>query len=159
MTISFKTQSNSPIFALWERFEPEVPISWQLFLSHNVCLCDIYQQLWRQAVFFLTGRSNHKKTVKCAIFQVFEFGSCKLFIKSYVLCFFLHFLTLEIPREVNLTPLGFFIFFQNPQKVFGKKLSIPRGFNLWSFDGQMNVRGRPYPKLWGKHKKPYPRFS
>ena len=23
----------------------------------------------------------------------------------------------------------------------------------------MNVGGRPYPKLWGKYKKPYPRFS
>ena len=26
------------------------------------------------------------------------------------------------------------------------------------FDGRIIVGGRPYPKLWGKYKKPYPRF-
>ena len=62
-------------------------------------------------------------------------------------------------KGVNLTPFGFFKFFPKPLEFFGKKLGNPRGFNLWSFDGRMNVGGRPYPKLWGKYKKPYPRFS
>ena len=39
-------------------------------------------------------------------------------------------LTLEIPKGVNLTPLGFFKFSPKPPEFFGKKLDNPRGFNL-----------------------------
>ena len=56
-------------------------------------------------------------------------------------------------------PLGFFIFSPKPPGIFRKKIGNPRGFNVWSFDGQINVGDRSYPKLWGKYKKTYLRFS
>ena len=70
---------------------------------------------------------------------------------------FFHFLTWE-PVEKNLTPLVFSNFLRNPQKIFIRKYGIHEGFNLWCFDGRIIVGGRPYPKLWGKYKRPYPRF-
>ena len=58
-------------------------------------------------------------------------------------------------KGVNLTPSVFSIVFRNPRK----KLGNPRGFILWSFDGRMNVCWSTLPKVMGKYKKSYPRFS
>ena len=38
------------------------------------------------------------------------------------------------------------------------KWGIPEGFNLWCFGGRIIVWGWLHPKLWGKYKKPKPRF-
>ena len=55
-------------------------------------------------------------------------------------------------------PSFFKIFFGTRRNVLGIKSGIPKGFNLWCFNGRIIVGGWPYPKLWGKYKKPYPRF-
>ena len=65
--------------------------------------------------------------------------------------FFFHFLTWELV-EKNSTPLVFLNFLRNPPNFFGIKRDISKGFNLWCYDGQIIVGGRPYPKLWGKYK-------
>ena len=91
MTISFKTQNQIHQFLpLWGQFEPEVPISWQLFLSHNVCLCDIYQQLWPHAVIFKPKEviTEKRKTVKCAIFQVYIRSEVANFLSNRMFCVF-----------------------------------------------------------------------
>ena len=62
-------------------------------------------------------------------------------------------LTLEIPRGVNLTPLFFQIFSETPWNFRKKNLGNPRGFNLWPFDGQINVGGSTLPKVMGKIQK------
>ena len=85
-------ESNSPIFAsLWRGDS-----TWSTYFVATILItqCVSLQYLstaLTACCLFQTERSYHGKTVKCAIFQVFALGSCKLFIKSYVLCFFLHF--------------------------------------------------------------------
>ena len=59
----------------------------------------------------------------------------------------------------KIWPPSFFSnFLRNPPNFFGIKYGIPKGFNFWCFDGHIIVGDRPYPKLWGKYKKPKPRF-
>ena len=55
-------------------------------------------------------------------------------------------------------PLVFSNFLWNPPEFFVRKWGILKGFNLRCFNGRIIVGGRPYSKLWGKYKKPYPRF-
>ena len=56
-------------------------------------------------------------------------------------------------------PSSFFQFsLKPPPKNFERKYGIPKGFNFWCFDGRIIVGGRSNPKLWGKYKKPHPRF-
>ena len=63
-------------------------------------------------------------------------------------------LTLEIPRGSQFYPLSsfFFIFSETPQEFFVKKLANPRGSNLWSFDGRINVGVDP-TQIYGKNTK------
>ena len=52
------------MFASLEAIRPEVLILWQLF-SHNVCLYDIYQHLWRYAVFSKPKKVTTEKLKIC----------------------------------------------------------------------------------------------
>ena len=47
-------------------------------------------------------------------------------------------------KGVNLTPLVFSNFLQNPLEFSEKQLVILRGFHFWSVDGRVNVGGRSY---------------
>ena len=53
MTFAFKTRNQiRQFFPLCRRFYQKYLYHGNYFLSHNVCLYDIYQYLWRHAVFF-----------------------------------------------------------------------------------------------------------
>ena len=45
-----------------------------------------------------------------------------------------------------------------PKNFWTENKVFHKGFNFWCFDGWIIVGGRPNPKLWGKYKKPHPRF-
>ena len=106
-------ESNSPIFASLEVIRPEVAISWQLFLSHNVCLNNIYQHLWRHAVFFKpqTEKSYHGKTVKYAVFPGFCARKLQTFYQIVCLVFFLYFFISWDGPWHSIRNLGVFLCF------------------------------------------------
>ena len=112
MTFAFKMQNQIRQFLpLWRRFDQEYLFRGNYFLSHNVCLYDIYQNLWRHAVFFKPKKVITEKLWNMPFSQVFAFGSCKLFIKSYVLCFFCIFLFLAMDLDTPFEILASFCAF------------------------------------------------
>ena len=61
-------------------------------------------------------------------------------------------LTLEIPRGSIWPPSIFSNFLRNPLEFLVKKLGNPRGFNLWSFDGESKLGVDP-TQSYGKIQK------